>query len=78
MATKDWKLIQNNIDGMIWQNRKDSSLTFEIHKFDSRDGMDYKYYVFPAKNSKGLVNSPDLVMTKKEAIDLAKEYMDVN
>jgi hypothetical protein len=81
MALKDWKLVQNNMYAMIYQNRKDSSLTFEIHKFDARDmdeGDSYKYYVFPAMNGKGIPNSPDVAETKKEAMDLAKKYMDVN
>jgi hypothetical protein len=80
MTLKDWHLDVNNSFHTIWRNVINPELSFEIHKFDSRDYKELgaRYYCFPATDGKGTVSSPDMVMTKKEAVDLAKKYMEAN
>jgi hypothetical protein len=75
-----WKLIRNWKDSKIWESRKDPSLTLEMHQFDEPEdeNLDGKWYVFPAKDGKGIPSSPEIVEKKSEAIReiarLKKEY----
>jgi len=75
----NWQKEKKN-NAVIFRNIKNPSLTYEIHKFDKEEAKELmaNYYSFPAIDGKGIPNSPDLSPNKKEAIKLAKEYMEEN
>jgi hypothetical protein len=70
MVKRKWENIENRKDAIIWRNRHDSSLTIEAHRFNEENAKEIgaNWYVFPAKNGKGIPSSPELVTTKKDAI----------
>jgi len=77
MALKDWKR-KNGSNYVIFTNKKDNSLTYEIHKLpddEIEEGSEEKYYCFPAQNGKGIPSSPDFAETISDGIKLAKDYM---
>jgi len=72
-----WKKEQDN-NSIIWRNTTDISLTIEIHTLeeDDLDTEEISYYVFPAKNGKGIPSSPTIFDNKKDAIKYAKSLME--
>ena len=76
----NWKIEADNISMVIWRNTIDISLTIEVHRLE-KDDLDYLeetiYYVFPAKNGKGIPSSPTCFTEKKEAVKYAKSLMEV-
>ena len=75
---KYWRKEKGN-NSIIWRNIVNISLTVEIHKLDNYELSELeeaKYYVFPAKNGKGIPNSPELFVEKEDAISYAKKYME--
>jgi len=70
-----WEKEEDRNDAIIWRSRENRRITLEAHKFDTPEDeyLDGKWYVFPAKDSKGIPNSPEIVETKTDAIrELAK------
>jgi len=69
-----WKIIEEGLEGSkVWQNTKNPKITVEIHPFEAREAKEIgaKWYVFPAKNGKGIPESPELATTKKEALKIS-------
>ena len=72
---KVWKKEINNNNAIIWRNIINNSLTVEIHSLEDDKDFNANYYVFPAKDGRGIPNSPELFIRKKDAVDYAKKYM---
>ena len=76
----NWKIEADNISMIVWRNTVDTSLTIEVHRLEENE-LDYVeetiYYVFPAKNGKGIPSSPTCFTEKKEAVKYAKSLMEV-
>jgi hypothetical protein len=71
---KYWKKEVDTPNSMVWRNEVDPTLTYEIHTLPLDDFVE-NYYAFPARNGRGIPNSPELFMEKKDAIEWAKDWM---
>lgn len=71
---KYWKKELDTPNSTIWRNKTDPSLTFEVHTL-SDDYFMENYYAFPARNGKGITDSPELFFEKNDAIEWAKDWM---
>lgn len=62
---------------IVFRSAKDPSLTVEAYSYEpaTEEELVDEWYVFPARNGKGIPSSPDLVATRKEALQRAKEIM---
>ena len=71
---------KSGYDNIIFRNIKNPSVTIEAHQFDDEAFREIgaRWYVFPARDGKGIPDSPDMFRTKKEAIkrvnELKEEY----
>lgn len=76
MVLKDWKKEEGR-NYVIFRNKKNSHLTYEIHEFDAelQKELMAKYYGFSAIDGKGVESSPDMAKNKSEALKFAKDYM---
>lgn len=71
---KRWELESQTSEHIIWRSLEDSSITVEAHgdlKRENEEG--YDWYIFPAENSKGIPNSPEVVPFKKDALKEVEE-----
>lgn len=73
-----WKMETDNIFRTVWRNTVDTSLTVEVHilKKYELDNEEIMYYVFPARDGRGIPNSPALFIEKEEAIEHAEDLME--
>jgi hypothetical protein len=79
MMTGKWVKAEDFSDHIIWQNKKDKSLTIEAHQFDEEDTIEIgaEWYVFPAKNGKGIPSSPYHAINKQDALREIKRLKEV-
>jgi hypothetical protein len=83
--------IEGDGEAVIYTSKNDPTLTVEMHPLDEYDNEDEtgthynSWYIFPAKNGKGIPNSPDVISgsggyTKSDAnkrlIEILKETDD--
>ena len=59
----------------IWKNKKDPTYTVEVRSFHDEE-LDANYwYVYPAKDGKGIPDSPDVYDSEEEAVSEAKKLL---
>jgi len=64
-----WELEQDTSQAIIWKNKKNPKLTIEAHRFhwEDAESIGAEWYVYPAKDGKGIPSSPHLTQTKTDA-----------
>jgi len=74
---KGW-VDESSGNSIVYKSVNNPSITVEAHKFDERETEELgaKWYIYPAKNGKGIPNSPDFADTRAEAMSRVKELME--
>lgn len=62
---------------IVYKSVNNPSITVEAHKFDERETEEIgaRWYIYPAKDGKGIPSSPDFAETREEAMARVKELM---
>jgi hypothetical protein len=74
-----WIKSEDYADHIVWQNKKDKSITVEAHyeEPNEEDDLEGFWYIFPAKNGKGIPNSPFIERDKKDALNMIKKLKEM-
>lgn len=65
-------------NSIVFKSVNNPSITVEAHKFDERETEEIgaRWYIYPAKDGKGIPSSPDFAETREDAMARVKELME--